>query len=392
MRGTLIRDIWRGVRKLLRDQRGNTMFLTAAAVVPIIGIVGSGVDIGRAYMAELRLQQACDAGVLAGRRAMAGTTYTTAAQAEANKMFTFNYPSTKYGSSGVTFNSVAQGTSTVNGTATANLPTALMQIFGFGDFNLSVNCSAKLEISNADIMLVLDVTGSMSTVNSGDSVNRITALKNATMSFFDTLTTAETGDGRLRFGVVPYSSTANVGSILYAKNPAWLANTTTLPSREAQPPTWINASTVNNGSATNGTAYMVVDWANTGTTITKVGSNNATSSNCSNATKANSATTTSGSSTTTQTGQTTGDDYRTTTKDVKQAYRYYEYKYVWASSKCNEQRRQMEYIQTQKQTTTEERQQNYIYNDYSFDVTSAKTETALSTTAGDFGPAQEAAA
>ena len=390
MRGTLIRDIWRGVRKLLRDQRGNTMFLTAAAVVPIIGIVGSGVDIGRAYMAELRLQQACDAGVLAGRRAMAGTTYTTEAQAEANKMFTFNYPSTKYGSTGVTFNSVAQGTSTVNGTATANLPTALMQIFGFGDFNLSVNCSAKLEISNADIMLVLDVTGSMSTVNSGDSVNRITALKNATMSFFDTLTTAETGDGRLRFGVVPYSSTANVGSILYAKNPAWLANTTTLPSREAQPPTWINASTVNNGSATNGTAYMVVDWANTGTTITKVGSNTATSSNCSNATKANSATTTSGSSTTTQTGQTTGDDYRTTTKDVKQAYRYYEYKYVWASSKCNEQRRQMEYIQTQKQTTTEERQQNYIYNDYSFDVTSAKTGTALSTTTGDFGAAYSA--
>lgn len=390
MRGTLIRDIWRGVQRLLRDQRGNMMFLTAAAVVPIIGIVGSGVDIGRAYMAELRLQQACDAGVLAGRRAMSGGTYTNYAKGEANKMFNFNYPNDRYSSSNVTFTSVASGTSTVNGTASARLPTALMQIFGYDKFDLAVNCSAKLEISNADIMLVLDVTGSMATTNSGDSVNRITALKNATMSFFDTLTTAEVGDGRLRFGVVPYSSSANVGAILYAKNPSWLSNTTTLPSREAQPPNWINASTVNNGSATNASAYMVVDWANTGTTITKVGSNTATSSNCSNATKANSASTANGSSTTTQTGQTTGDDQRTTTKDVKQAYRYYEYKYVWASSKCNEQRRQMEYIQTQKQTTTEDRQQNYIYNDYSFDVTSAKTGTSLTTTTGDFGAAYSA--
>ena len=39
--------------------------LTAAAIIPVIGFVGSAVDIGRAYMTQLRLQQACDAGVLA---------------------------------------------------------------------------------------------------------------------------------------------------------------------------------------------------------------------------------------------------------------------------------------------------------------------------------------
>ena len=119
----------------------------------------------------------------------------------------------------------------MNGTATAHLPTTVMRVFAFDGFDLTVNCTAKLEISNTDVMMVLDVTGSMTTVNSGDSVDRMTALKNATMDFFDTLTTADLGDGRLRFGVVPYSSTANVGKILYDKNPDWLSNTTTLPSR-----------------------------------------------------------------------------------------------------------------------------------------------------------------
>src|SRR3546814_17356002 len=106
-------------------------------------------------------------------------------------------------------------------------------------------------------MLVLDVTGSMAQTNSGDSVNRITALQDATMDFFDTLTTADIGDGRLRFGVVPYSSTANVGHILAEKDPDWLSDYTILPSRSPvirfhwrgpNPPSSLFTSTTNNGA------------------------------------------------------------------------------------------------------------------------------------------------
>ena len=97
--------------------RFRPMMLTAAAIIPVIGIVGSAVDIGRAYMAQLRLQQACDAGVLAGRRAMAGGSYGDPQKAEANKMFNFNYPTGMYGSTGISFSSVPVGTSSVGGTA-----------------------------------------------------------------------------------------------------------------------------------------------------------------------------------------------------------------------------------------------------------------------------------
>lgn len=131
MRGTCISRLRAGASNLIRDQRGNAMMLTAAMILPIVGFAGSGIDIGRAYMAKVRLQQACDAGVLAGRRSMAGGTYTQPAKDEANKMFAVNYPSTAYGSSGVTFNSVAAGTADVNGTATAHLPTTVMKVFAF---------------------------------------------------------------------------------------------------------------------------------------------------------------------------------------------------------------------------------------------------------------------
>lgn len=387
MRGTVFSRLRAGISTFCRDTRGNTMMLTAGALVPIVALVGSGVDIGRAYMAELRLQQACDAGVLAGRRAMQGGDYDSNAEGEANKMFAFNFPSGMYASSGVDFKSKAQGTSNVVGEAKVTLPTDIMKIFGTKQFDLAVNCTAKLEISNADIMMVLDVTGSMATTNSGDSVNRISALKTATMNFFDTLTTADVGDGRLRFGVVPYSSSANVGQILYAKNPDWLSNSTRLPSRTAQAPNWINASTANNGSASNGSAYVVVDWANNGGTVS-----NKTATTCPNTTKAATTATTYGTATMVQTGQTTSDDYRTTTRNSNQPYRYTEYRYVWTTNPntCREQQRTMEYIRTQAQTVTEQRQQNYIYDDYTFDVTSAKAGSPINTTTGDFGSAYSA--
>ena len=389
MRGTFISRLRAGTSNLIRDQRGNAMMLTAAMILPIIGFAGSGIDIGRAYMAQIRLQQACDAGTLAGRRAMAGGTYNAAAKAEASKMFAVNYSSTAYGSTGVTFNTVAQGTANVNGTATAHLPTTVMRVFAFDGFDLTVNCTAKLEISNTDVMMVLDVTGSMTTVNSGDSVDRMTALKNATMDFFDTLTTADLGDGRLRFGVVPYSSTANVGKILYDKNPDWLSNTTTLPSRTGGAVTWTNPQT-NTGTASNGPATVVSspEWSDTGNTIS--GKNSTT---CPATTpQANSSATTSGGSSTTQTGQyidATGD--RVTTSDTTQNYRYFNYSYYWVagspSGTCRERRRTMQYTQTTPKTVTEDRVQNYTYQDQTFDVTSAKAGTALDTLTGDGGTA-----
>lgn len=373
MRGTIIRRFRQGARKLLRDQRGNTMFLTAAAVVPLIGFVGSAVDIGRAYMAELRLQQACDAGVLAGRRSMAGGTYDSVAQAEADKMFNFNYPTDSYGSHSVGFTSEASGASDVTGTASAVLPTALMYIFGKSEFDLSVNCTAKLEISNVDVMLVLDVTGSMSRANGSDTVTKIEGLRTAAIDFFGTLTDADIGDGRLRFGVVPYSSSVNVGGILMAKNPDWLSDEVKLPSRT--PKTKIVYTTTDYDESN------VVDTPNPDVFDKDLGK-------CKGSLPAD---------TTPQPGDpdanlteqyVDADGNRISTYDVERTYSYYKYKqFENSKGQCREGRWIASFKRTSTTTVTETPTKvfdgKYNYENRSFDTRPLKSGSTIQSDTGD---------
>src|SRR3954470_11325217 len=85
------------MRRLARDTRGNTLAIVGAALVPLAGMIGSGVDMSRAYMAKTRLQSACDAGALAGRRVMQNDTLDSAVINEANRFFNFNFPQHLYG-------------------------------------------------------------------------------------------------------------------------------------------------------------------------------------------------------------------------------------------------------------------------------------------------------
>jgi Flp pilus assembly protein TadG len=389
MRGTIFSRLRRGTNSLWRDQRGNAMMLTAAAIVPVLGMIGSGIDIGRAYMAQLRLQQACDAGVLAGRRAMAGGTYTAAAQAEANAMFAFNYTAGAYGSTGVTFASQALNASDVTGSASARLPTQIMKIFGFDDFNLAVNCTAKLEVSNTDIMMVLDVTGSMDTVNSGDSVSRLVALRAAAIDFFDTLTTADMGDGRLRFGIVPYSNTVNVGAILIEEDASWISDQVEMPTRVATfIDVWGTGTTSTGspsgstypGNATSGSNWS--SWSNFGSGITQA--------NCSIPTQAAGGTASkTGSPRSTQTGQyIDGNGNRVTTSNVEQDWTYTRYEYRWNSNRCQRRTRPHIYTETSPSTLTQPPVKQFSYFTYkneTLDVGPAKYGNALTFKTGTRG-------
>ena len=81
-----------GLMRLAGDSAGNVMAMVAAALIPITGFVGCGVDMGRGYLAQARMQQACDAAALAGRRAMTTGSVDTTVRAEALKFFVFNFP------------------------------------------------------------------------------------------------------------------------------------------------------------------------------------------------------------------------------------------------------------------------------------------------------------
>ena len=246
--------------RLLKNEEGNIVAILAAAVIPVIGLVGGGVDMSRIYLTQSRLQGACDAGALMGRKTMGVGTWaanSNNANTQALKMFDQNFPSGAYGTSGLT-RSFAEANGNVTGTASATVPMALMQVLGQGSSVVEVTCQAELRIPNTDVMFVLDTTGSMDGTATGSSETKISGLRKAVKCFYEALAkqnitdvspadcgetadpvASNLGSVQLRFGFVPYAVNVNVGHLLPLD---YMANQWTYQSREASITTDTNAS------------------------------------------------------------------------------------------------------------------------------------------------------
>lgn len=217
------------LRRLLRDVRGNTMIISATAIIPLLGLVGSGIDIGRVYATQTRLQQACDSAVLVGRKEMVGNNFSTSVEDSAETFFRNNFADTKFGSRDSKIDFVVKSTGALTATATAKVPMSLMKIFGRTQTDISVVCQAEMNMSNTDIMFVLDTTGSMASTNPGDPYDRMTVMRTSVKAFHNQVETAKNGNTQIRYGFMPYSKTVNVGHLLA---PNWLRDSWTYQSRE----------------------------------------------------------------------------------------------------------------------------------------------------------------
>ncbi len=244
------------LRQLVDDRRGNAFVIVAAAVVPMLALVGGGIDMSRGYLARARLQQACDAGVLATRKRLGATVVTNGvvpsdALAAGRRFFDLNYQDGAYGSTGRTFTQTFGSDYSINGTATVEVPTTLMRLFGSMTLPVSVACTAQFNYANTDIMMVLDTTGSMASVNSGDTKSRIAVLRDTVKTFYSAVTGNNNQGVRIRFGFVPYSTNVNVGYLLKSK---WMASQGYYEGRD-QPSTfarWTYASMPINVSSFKG--------------------------------------------------------------------------------------------------------------------------------------------
>jgi Flp pilus assembly protein TadG len=245
--GTVADSAYRGgfLSRLARDVRGNTLAIVGAALVPLSAMIGSGLDMSRAYMAKTRLQSACDAAALAGRRIMNNDQMTTAVRNEATRFFNFNFRQRLYDTDPFTPVVTRPVSGTVRVTASTRIPTTIMHIFGFESLPLNVTCDASLNFVNTDVMLVLDVTGSMAQTLNG--TQKIVALRDAVMALYDELAPIqaqlESNGLRLRYGIVPYSSTVNVGHLLRLDDPNNLAASSSYSTRVANYNTLVPTST-----------------------------------------------------------------------------------------------------------------------------------------------------
>ncbi|MCK8455363.1 MULTISPECIES: TadE/TadG family type IV pilus assembly protein [Sphingomonas] len=213
--------------RFLGHTGGNTLMIAAAALIPLTGMVGGAMDMSRLWLTKTRMQHACDAAVLAGRKQMGGGTWGATSNAAANQFFTANFADGAYGSTGLT-KSFSESGGKVSGVVGAVLPMTLMKVMGFDSRALTVTCDAEMRLPNTDVMFVLDTTGSMAqkAVNT-DPQTKIQGLRSAVKCFYEILAklptdavcaaskpTGGTTGVQIRFGFVPYATNVNVGYLL----------------------------------------------------------------------------------------------------------------------------------------------------------------------------------
>lgn len=262
----------RFLNRLRKDTRANVLVMTAAMLMPIITFGGCAVDSARLYFVKMRLQQACDAGVLAGRKFMSstGSTLDQTATTQAVAFFNNNFRTGWYGATGVTFTPTKTSDGQVSGSAVATVPMTLMAIIGVPSQQLSIACEARFDVADTDIIFVLDTTGSMAclpadsdtTCNnyvgaagaitytrpadgsaSGNSSvagypgstayyvpeksgSRMAALRAAVLNFYDTLAASADPTTHIRYGFVTYTSTVNAGKAIMQASPAYMVGGT----------------------------------------------------------------------------------------------------------------------------------------------------------------------
>ncbi|WP_338242146.1 TadE/TadG family type IV pilus assembly protein [Aurantiacibacter hainanensis] len=219
--------------RLILDETGSLLPIAAMGFLVLAGIVGGGIDMSRAYKAENRLQAACDAGVLAGRRAVGTDGFDADVQAEANAYFANNYDEDRQSSRNVVFTPTSDDDgNTISGTASADVETSIMQVFGFDTITISVACSASMGVGNSDVTMVLDSTGSMGWTLEAGGPTKLSMLQDAMKNFYDTVEASTAGgNARIRYAFVPYSQTINVGHLLQSN---WLVDEMEIQSREPQ--------------------------------------------------------------------------------------------------------------------------------------------------------------
>ncbi len=208
-------------------EEGSYMVYVGIAAIPMVTVAGLGVDIARGYLAEARLQAAIDAAAIA----MGSATGTdTEIETLGRTYFYANFPSDFWAEPSnldITVTRLIPGDPTSRPesftiSANARVDTLFFRLLPFTaggsatatdqyDFvDVAASSTALTEVKGLEIVMVLDVTGSMySNYSSGE--RRIEAMRDAALSMINILFDGNPEPELLRVGIVPYNTVVNIG-------------------------------------------------------------------------------------------------------------------------------------------------------------------------------------
>ena len=215
-----------------KAEEGSYLVYVGIAAIPMVTVAGMGVDIARGYLAEARLQAAIDAAAIAMGSAE-GT--DTEIETLGRTFFYANFPNDFWATPSNLNISVTRvdpsdpdsRPSSFNITATARVDTLFFRLLPFaaggsasaaGQYDyvdVAASSTALTEVKGLEVVMVLDVTGSMySNYSSGE--RRIEAMRDAALKMVDILFGDTYEPELLRIGVVPYNTVVNIGTEMHA--------------------------------------------------------------------------------------------------------------------------------------------------------------------------------
>ena len=212
MKATL-RRLAQKVPSIGRDRRGNVAIIFALSLLPIIGLIGAGIDYGHAISVRVALQAALDSTALMLTKKATSLT-SGQLQTLAQNYFTalFNRPEAQNVS--ITASYTTTGGSQVVVSGSANVATNFMQVMGFHTLNVTGQATAKWGFSRLRVALVLDNTGSMA------DNNKINELKTATNNLLTQLQSDVQQNGDVYVSIIPFVKDVNLGPSNY--NASWI--------------------------------------------------------------------------------------------------------------------------------------------------------------------------
>lgn len=190
------------LRRFVHDEDGSMIVFGLVLFTIMLMIGGLAVDLMRFESTRTALQQAADRCVLAAAsltQALEPADVVNDCMLKADKA---QYLTGVQVDEGLNYREVTA-------TATAATNPMFMHLMGIDELDAPAASKAEQKITNVEIVLVLDVSGSM-------AGTKLSKLKTAAKEFVDTLL-AKDINNRISIAIVPYNAQVNLGAVLRAK-------------------------------------------------------------------------------------------------------------------------------------------------------------------------------
>ena len=207
------------LRRFGADARGGLVPFFALSVIPLMAVVGIGTDTARGYILKSRLSYALDSAGLAGARVV----YSPTRDADIQMYFAVNFPPGYMDATldGPHF-TVSADSEVVTLDASATVGTTFMRLLGIATMTVHASTEVTRETQMLDVVLSVDVSGSMSQSVGGQT--KISAARDAANTLIDILFGSNATNSLLHIGLVPWNSKVNVWT---AGGPAYSSAATT---------------------------------------------------------------------------------------------------------------------------------------------------------------------